>query len=124
VVAPRGQSRHDIFTQHPHARASAVVNFAWSRLQSSECGVNRTPTQDGERRETNLRPRARSCSGRASNRSNPSSDERRALDVQSGEAENLRVRGYAAVLGGWQMPATQRPPTVRHSALVAAWLRR
>lgn len=100
------------------ARANVVVINAWGRLRSSGCGVNRSPTQDGERRETNLRPRARSSSAIASDRK-VEPDERRALDVQSGGAGNPRVCGYAAVLGGWQMPATQRPPTV---AIRPSWL--
>ena len=96
--------------------------IAWSRLQSSGCGVNRTPTQDGERRKMNLRPRARSGTAIASTHvfRLVGQGERRALDVKFGEAGNPRVRGYAAVLGGWQMPATQRPPTVRQSALCAS----
>lgn len=59
VVASGGQSRHDISMQHPPARAVSGV-YAWNRLRSSDCGVNRIPTQDGVRRKTNLRPRARS----------------------------------------------------------------
>lgn len=53
---PGTTSRRSI---RPRERQRVSI-IAWSRLRSSGCGVNRTPTQDGERRETNLRPRARS----------------------------------------------------------------
>lgn len=39
----------------------------------------------------------------------------RELDVRIVGAGSRRVDGYAAVEGGWQMPATRRPPTEVHS---------
>jgi hypothetical protein len=112
VVVPRGQSRHDISTQHPPARATAVV---FQCVESApKLGLRRQPQPDPGRRTSRDEspPACAVPSGQASNRSGAGLGERRALDVQFGEAGNPRVRGCAAVLGGWQMPATQRPPSV------------
>lgn len=43
----------------------------------------------------------------------------RAHDARIVGAGNQRVYGYAAVEGGWQMPATRRPPTDVHSRVHA-----
>jgi hypothetical protein len=87
VVVLWGQSRHDISTQHPPARAATGVNCVES---APKLGMRRQPHSDPgrERRKTIF-----------------------------GESGNPRVCEYAAVLGGWQMPTTQRPPTVRRAVL-------